>query len=119
MQALFGSLFALVAGTLFYLASPRQQLVAPIRRRAGCVAAGALCCVAGAVFWHGCVNWPAAVCATVGALAAGLAGMPFVGMMAGRRAKLASPADVKGGARGGTHADTRASTRAGRPTGTP
>jgi hypothetical protein len=111
MQALFGSLFALAAGILFYLASPRQRLVASIRRRGALVAAGALCCLAGAVFWHGCVNWPAALCATVGALAASLSGMPFVGMMAGRRAKLASPSAV--------NADTRASTRTGRPTGTP
>jgi hypothetical protein len=115
MQALSGSLFALAAGALFYLASPRQQLMAPVRRHSALIAAGALCCLAGAILWHECVNWPAAWCATLGALVASLSAMPFIGMMTGRRAKLASLADVKPN----TKTVANAGTRAGRPTGIP
>jgi hypothetical protein len=107
MQALSGSLLAFAAGALFYLASPRQQIMATIRRRGMFVMAGGLCCIFGAILWHGSANWPAALCATVAALAASLSGMPFIGIMAGRRAKLASPADANPG------------TRASRSTGTP
>jgi hypothetical protein len=95
MQALSGSLFACVAGVLFYLASPRQQLVPAIGQRAVLVVAGGVCCLAGAWLWHGCANWPAAVCATVAALAASLSGMPFIGAMAARRARLARPPGSK------------------------
>lgn len=94
MDALPGTLFALLGGALFYLASPRQQVRAAPRWPAAFVAAGALCCGAGAVFWHGAADWPAAFCATIAALAAGLALMPFAGTLlsalARRRAKLAS-----------------------------
>src|ERR1700744_5492712 len=95
MQALSGSLFAFVAGAFFYLASPRQQLVSRVPRRAGLIGAGGVCCLVGAGLWHGCTNWPAAVCATVAALAASLSGMPFIGAMAARRARLACPAGSK------------------------
>lgn len=95
MQALSGSLFAFVAGVLFYLASPRQQLVPAIRLRAVLVVAGGVCCLVGAGLWHGCASWPAAICAMVAALAASLSGMPFIGAMAARRARLAGLAGGK------------------------
>ncbi|WP_175106168.1 hypothetical protein [Pararobbsia alpina] len=107
MQPLFGSPFAFIAGVLFYLASPRQQIKAQIQRRRTLLVAGAPCGLAGAALWHGCANRPAVLCATITTLAASLSAMPFIGMMASRRAKLASPADA------------RPSARVNRPTGTP
>jgi hypothetical protein len=107
MHALSGTLFALVAGAFFYLASPRQQILTVVRRPGVFVVAGALCCIAGTAFWHGCVNWPAALCATIATLGASLSVMPFAGIATRRCAKLGSPATPN------------ASARASRPTGTP
>jgi cation transport ATPase len=93
LAPLLAPLLALAGGLLLYLASPRQQMRAAVRRRALCAVLGALCAVLGALCcgvaalsWHSQAGWPVALCATVATLAASLALMPFIGAWIGARA---------------------------------
>ena len=86
LAPLLAPLLALAGGLLLYLASPRQQMRAALRRRALCAVLGALCCGAAALSWHSQAGWPVALCATVATLAASLALMPFIGAWIGARA---------------------------------
>jgi membrane associated rhomboid family serine protease len=79
MAGLSGTLLALLAGALCYVASPRQQLLRTPARARDALFAAALCMVGACALWCSAAGAVAGPCAAVGALAAGLALMPFVG----------------------------------------
>ncbi|RKP45049.1 hypothetical protein [Pararobbsia silviterrae] len=88
MPGLSGTLLALLAGALCYLASPRQQLLPPRARPRLWLGAAALCMAAAIALWCTADGNAAGVCAAVCALAASLAIMPFVGAYWSRDARL-------------------------------
>ncbi len=79
MTGIFGTLLALIASALCYLASPRQHCLRKPMPIGASLSAATVCMVAGGSLWCSQAGVAAGVCAAVGALAAGLALMPFIG----------------------------------------
>lgn len=80
MAGLFATFLALIASALIYLASPRQRLLRASFRPGASLGAALVCIIASAWLWCVQAGTVAGLCAATGALAAGLALAPFVGV---------------------------------------
>lgn len=100
MTGLFGTLLALLASALCYLASPRQQCLRESTPLTASLGAAAVCVIGSVWLWSLQAGAAAGACAAVGALAAGLAFMPFIGAYwrHGRGKRQSERRDVSSGA---------------------
>lgn len=90
-------ILAVFAGAFCYLASPRQQWVRAGTQPLAWLGAAGVCVLASSVLWCHEAGVVAGLCAMLGALAASLALMPFIGACARRGARRdVKPRDASG-----------------------